>query len=77
MYRHPKFLEVLHEIREDMSREAGYDILRLAEIARNGQKPDADSPTGDDAQSFDEVQKFEDRRKPQTEDQDLIYGNRF
>ena len=26
MYRRPKFLEVLHAIREEMSREADYDV---------------------------------------------------
>ena len=39
MYRKPKFLEVLHEIREEMSREADYDVELLTEMARSGQAP--------------------------------------
>lgn len=71
MYRHPKFLEVLHDIREEMSREANYDILRLAEIARNGE---TQAQERGEAKDFDEVQNFKDR-KSKTEDQNLIYGN--
>ena len=37
MYRRPKFLEVLHEIREEMSREADYDVDLFAELARTGE----------------------------------------
>jgi len=36
MYRRPKFLEILHEIREEMSREADYDMDLFAEMARSG-----------------------------------------
>jgi hypothetical protein len=36
MYRRPKFLEILHEIREHMSREADYDMDLFAELARSG-----------------------------------------
>jgi len=36
MYRRPKFLELLHEIREQMSREADYDMDLFAEMARSG-----------------------------------------
>ena len=36
MYRRPKFLEILHEIREQMSREADYDMDLFAEMARSG-----------------------------------------
>ena len=36
MYRRPKFLEVLLEIRQAMSREADYDIDLFAEIIRSG-----------------------------------------
>ena len=35
MYRRPKFLEVLHAIREDMSREADYDVDLFAEMVRS------------------------------------------
>jgi hypothetical protein len=39
MYRKPKFLEELHAIREEMSREADYDIELFAEMVRSGQRP--------------------------------------
>ena len=36
MYRRPKFLTVLHQIRETMSREADYDVDLFAEMVRSG-----------------------------------------
>ncbi|HZI18539.1 MAG TPA: hypothetical protein VEY09_08070 [Pyrinomonadaceae bacterium] len=39
MYRKPRFLEVLHEIREEMSREADYDALLFSEMVRTGRRP--------------------------------------
>ncbi len=39
MYRKPKFLSVLHEIRETMSREADYDVDLFAEMVRTGAQP--------------------------------------
>lgn len=39
MYPKPKFLEVLHAIREEMSRDADYDVELFAEIARSGESP--------------------------------------
>ena len=39
MYRRPKFLEVLHKIREEMSREADYDVDLFAEMVRSGNVP--------------------------------------
>lgn len=39
MYRRPKFLEVLHAIREEMSREADYDVDLFAEMVRSGKQP--------------------------------------
>jgi len=39
MYRRPKFLTVLHEIRETMSREADYDVDLFAEMVRAGVRP--------------------------------------
>jgi hypothetical protein len=39
MYRRPKFLTVLHQIREDMSREADYDVDLFAEMVRAGTQP--------------------------------------
>jgi hypothetical protein len=35
MYRRPKFLEILHQIREEMSREADYDVDLFAEMVRS------------------------------------------
>ena len=39
MYRKPRFLEELHAIREEMSRECDYDVDLFAELARSGQRP--------------------------------------
>ena len=39
IYRRPKFLEVLHAIREEMSREADYDVDLFAELVRSGLRP--------------------------------------
>ena len=39
MYRRPKFLEVLHTIREEMSREVEYDVDLFAEMVRSGLRP--------------------------------------
>jgi len=39
MYRRPKFLEVLHSIREEMSREADYDVDLFAEMVRSKVRP--------------------------------------
>jgi hypothetical protein len=36
MYRRPKFLEMLHEIREEMSGEADYDVDLFTENVRSG-----------------------------------------
>ena len=36
MYRRPKFLEILLEIRQSMSREADYDIDLFTEMIRSG-----------------------------------------
>lgn len=36
MYRRPKFLEILDEVRQEMSREADYDVDLFAEFIRNG-----------------------------------------
>jgi len=58
MYRRPKFLEVLLEIRQAMSREADYDIDLFAEMIRSGKFEDnsaacsrklkIENPNGDD-----------------------------
>ncbi len=39
MYRKPRFLEMLHAIREEMSREADYDVDLFTEIVRSGARP--------------------------------------
>ncbi len=39
MYRRPKFLEILHTIREEMSREVDYDVDLFAEMVRSGARP--------------------------------------
>ena len=39
MYRRPKFLELLHEIREEMSREADYDVEDFSAMVKSGEKP--------------------------------------
>jgi hypothetical protein len=39
MYRRPRFLEELHAIREEMSRECDYDIDLFAEMVRNNRRP--------------------------------------
>jgi hypothetical protein len=39
MYRKPRFLEELHAIREEMSREADYDVELFAEMVRSGASP--------------------------------------
>jgi len=36
MYRRPKFLEILLEIRREMALEADYDVDLFVEIARKG-----------------------------------------
>ena len=39
MYRRPKFLEILLEIRREMALEADYDVDLFAEMARSGKRP--------------------------------------
>ena len=45
MYRRPKFLEILHEIREEMSREADYDMDLFAERARSAKSTEKNPKT--------------------------------
>lgn len=42
LYRRPKFLEILHEIREEMSREVDYDVDLFTENIRTGKKEKKD-----------------------------------
>ena len=69
MYRRPKFLEVLHEIREQMSREADYDMESFAEMLR---KEEGKRQREKGKSSNDEQQLTTDRRPLTT-----VYGNRF
>lgn len=39
MYRRPKFLELLHTVREEMARECDYDVDLFAEMIRRGCPP--------------------------------------
>jgi hypothetical protein len=75
MYRRPKFLEVLHEIREEMSREADYDMDSFAEMVRNEQPGKRQKEKGKNIKK-EEEQSFKDR-SPKSKDRNLIYGNRF
>ena len=36
MYRRPKFLEILISVREEMARDADFDVDLFVEMARNG-----------------------------------------
>ena len=47
MYRKPKFLEILHAIREQMSREVDYDVELFAEMTRS--RASSPSPGQDNA----------------------------
>ena len=42
MYRRPKFLEVLLEIRREMALEADFDVDLFVELARSGNRPGVD-----------------------------------
>lgn len=42
MYRRPKFLEILLEIREQMSRDADYDMDLFTEMVRSGKISDSE-----------------------------------
>jgi len=53
MYRRPKFLEILLEIRQEMAREADYDVDLFTEIARSGKRPAA-SP-GDEVEAREQT----------------------
>lgn len=39
MYHRPRFLEELHAIREEMSRECDYDVDLFAEMVRSNKLP--------------------------------------
>jgi hypothetical protein len=87
MYRRPKFLEILHEIREQMSREANYDAGAFADLVRNnpasGREESAENNADaarDDGQVFkDRESETEDRRRRRraSSSSKIVYGNRF
>lgn len=72
MYRRPKFLEILLEIRQDMAHEADYDVDLFAEIARSGKRPanvELRTFAVDDAHpanADEKIQKLPVARKPVT-----------
>ena len=39
MYPKPRFLEMLHAIREEMSRKVDYDVDLFSEMVRSGKRP--------------------------------------
>ena len=43
MYRRPKFLEILLEIRQEMARQADYDVDLFAEMVRGGRFSDEEN----------------------------------
>ena len=56
MYRRPKFLEVLIEIRQEMAREADFDVDLFAEIVRSGRRSSSKTRYSIlDAQDADDV----------------------
>lgn len=59
MYRRPKFLELLLEVRQEMAREADYDSDLFAEIVRTGARPNL--PGGGDGPEKPEPAK---RKRP-------------
>jgi hypothetical protein len=69
MYRRPKFLEVLHEIREEMSREADYDMESFAEML----KKEESKRQREKGKSSNDEQRLTSDRRPLT----TVYGNRF
>ncbi len=60
MYRRPKFLEVLLEIRREMALEADYDVELFAEIVRSGRA----SATSRDHSLIPEIEPDKTDRQP-------------
>ncbi len=58
MYRRPKFLEILLEIRQEMALEADYDVVQFVQSARNGESPgDLKDLTGPEVPATGEADK--------------------
>ena len=64
MYRRPKFLEVLLEIRQEMSREADYDVDLFAEMIRSGKF--SNDRNGYDLSENQNVEEQTKNQKPKT-----------
>ncbi|PYT01427.1 MAG: hypothetical protein DMF63_00835 [Acidobacteria bacterium] len=60
MYRRPKFLEVLLDIRSEMAHEVDYDTDLFAEMIRSGRHT---SPTRPHSLALDEERPSADRKK--------------
>ncbi len=60
MYRRPKFLEILLEIRQEMARQADYDVDLFAEMTRGGkfsdERKDFDADESENAGSLKRIQ---------------------
>ena len=65
MYRRPKFLEVLLEIRQEMAREADYDVDLFTEMIRAGSFSD-DKTTYKLTEDSDSETNRPKNRKPKT-----------
>ena len=74
MYPRPRFLEMLHAIREEMSREADYDVELFAEMTRTGARPSRGparnirgfrkhAPAADDAEASGKVTPLKGRKR--------------
>lgn len=68
-------MEVLEDIRNEMSREAEYDVLTLTEIIKNGRKSN-EAMRQSETEIPEEEQTSKDQR-PKNTDRNLIYGNRI
>ena len=65
MYRRPKFLEVLLEIRQEMARQADYDVDLFAEMVRAGKF--SKDKNGYDLTAGDTKKKTRNQVKKQTD----------
>ncbi len=72
MYRRPKFLEVLLEIRQEMSREADYDVDLFAEMIRSGK-----NKTDENLYSLEENADIELNQPSSIKHRKFKYGNRL
>lgn len=59
MYRRPKFLEILLDIRREMAHEADYDVELFAEFARSGSRPSKTKRQVPDIEGLHQANKSE------------------